>query len=295
MAEIIGGGEPVNDSERAVIRHLRDHGPDDWYFWHNIDVPLQGGRKGDIDILLVTGHAIYLIDVKGTHGRIEVARRRWYPSNGQSFYSPVDKLRNHCRAFKGHLQRGGMDSRVYVDQMVVLTAPNARLIDNAAGTDTDAMHVITGLANLITELARPPQATGRFFRDVGEYRDQIIAAVDGAVERRTGPKRFGHWEVVESLGESSEKAEVTEYRARNANLQGSALVSVLLRVYQADPFQDEDARAAELHAISNGYQMLERLRLHECVFPAGTSFPTRTPASTSSCSKTSARAHCCFA
>ena len=27
MAEIIGGGEPVNDSERAVIRHLRDHGP----------------------------------------------------------------------------------------------------------------------------------------------------------------------------------------------------------------------------------------------------------------------------
>ena len=273
MAEIIGGGEPVNDSERAVIRHLRDHGPDDWYFWHNIDVPLQGGRKGDIDILLVTGHAIYLIDVKGTHGRIEVARRRWYPSNGQSFYSPVDKLRNHCRAFKGHLQRGGMDSRVYVDQMVVLTAPNARLIDNAAGTDTDAMHVITGLANLITELARPPQATGRFFRDVGQYRDQIIAAVDGAVERRTGPKRFGHWEVVESLGESSEKAEVTEYRAQNANIQGSALASVLLRVYQADPFQDEDARAAELHAISNGYQMLERLRLHECVVPCRDFFP----------------------
>ena len=79
MAEIIDGGEPVNDSERAVIRHLRDHGPDDWYFWHNIDVPLQGGRKGDIDILLVTGHAIYLIDVKGTHGRIEVARRPMVP------------------------------------------------------------------------------------------------------------------------------------------------------------------------------------------------------------------------
>ena len=79
MAEIIGGGEPVNDAERAVIRHLRDHGPAHWVVLHNFDLRLRGNRKYEIDVLVVTEFAVTLIDVKGTHGRIEVAGGRWYP------------------------------------------------------------------------------------------------------------------------------------------------------------------------------------------------------------------------
>ena len=45
MAEIIGGGEPVNDAERMVIRHLRDHGPADWVVLHNFELPLRDGRN----------------------------------------------------------------------------------------------------------------------------------------------------------------------------------------------------------------------------------------------------------
>ena len=81
MAEIIGGGEPVNDSERAVIRHLRDHGPAHWVVLHNFDLRLRDNRKYEIDVLVVTGIAVTLIDVKGTRGRIEVAGGRWYPAN----------------------------------------------------------------------------------------------------------------------------------------------------------------------------------------------------------------------
>ena len=103
MAEIIGGGEPVNDAERMVIRHLRDHGPADWVVLHNFELPLRDGRKYEIDVLVVTGISVTLIDVKGTRGRIEVAGDRWYPSNRQSFRSPVEKLRAHARAFKGSL------------------------------------------------------------------------------------------------------------------------------------------------------------------------------------------------
>jgi serine/threonine protein kinase len=273
MAEIIGGGEPVNDSERAVIRHLRDHGLDDWFFWHNIDVPLQNGRKGDIDILLVTGHAIYLIDVKGTRGRIDVARRRWYPSNRQAFYSPVDKLRNHVRAFKGHLTSRGLDGRIFVNQLVVLTAPDARLIDSGTGSDTDAMHVVIGLDDLVSELDQPERVQPRFLRDIHQYRQQIIRAVDGAVQPRTGPLRFGHWEVTESLGESGESGEVAEYRARNVNSNDPAAPPVMLRIYHSDPFQDESVRAAKRVAISNAYHMLERVRFHECVVPCRDFFP----------------------
>ncbi|MGH3847032.1 MAG: methylation-associated defense system protein kinase MAD6, partial [Pseudonocardiaceae bacterium] len=268
MAEIIGGGEPVNDSERAVIRHLRDHGPADWFFWHNIDVPLHGGRKGDIDILLVTTHAVMLIDVKGTHGRIEVAGRRWYPSNRQSFFSPVDKLRNHARAFKGHLTSRGLNSRIFVNEVVVLTAPDARLVDGSTSPDADALHVITGLADLIPELSKPERVRTGFLRDIRQYRNQLIRAIDGTVLPRTGPPRFGHWEVTESLGETEE---VTEYRARNANARTDS--SVLLRVYHADPFQPEDVRAAERIALSNAYDMLVRLPSDSCVVGCRDFFP----------------------
>ena len=51
--------------------------------------------------------AVTLIDVKGTHGRIEVAGGRWYPSNRQPFRSPVEKLRGHARALKGNLSSQG--------------------------------------------------------------------------------------------------------------------------------------------------------------------------------------------
>ena len=107
MAEIIGGGEPVNDAERAVIRHLRDHGPAHWVVLHNFELRLRDNRKYEIDVLVVTGIAVTLIDVKGTRGRIEVAGGRWYPSNRQPFRSPVEKLRAHARALKGNLSSRG--------------------------------------------------------------------------------------------------------------------------------------------------------------------------------------------
>lgn len=262
MAEIIGGGEPVNDAERAVIRHLRDHGPADWVVLHNLELSLRGGRKYEIDVIVVTEFAVTLIDVKGTHGRIDVSGGRWYPVGRAPFRSPVEKLKAHARALKGDLVPHGL-SRIFVDALVVLTAPDARLVDPSTSRDADALHVVTGLTDLVPELSKPERVETGFLRDIGQYRDRIIAALTGVVRRRTGPLRFGHWEVIESLGETDE---VTEYRARNADARGAA--SVLLRVYHADPFQPADVRAAERIALANAYDMLVRLPAHECVVRA---------------------------
>jgi serine/threonine protein kinase len=259
MAEIISGGEPVNDSERAAIRHLRDHGPEHWVVLHNFELRLRDKRKYEIDMLVVTEYAVTLIDVKGTRGRVEVAGGRWYPSNRQSFRSPVEKLRNHARALKGTLTPHGL-SRIFVDSLVVLTAPDARLIDGSTGPDADALNVVTGLSDLIPELSKPERVRSGFLRDIRRDRDRIIKAITGAVGPRTGPLRFGHWAVVESLGETDE---VTEYRARNVNAPAAS--SVLLRVYHADPFQPEDVRTAERIAIANAYDMLVRLPPNDCV------------------------------
>ncbi|MDH6223630.1 nuclease-related domain-containing protein [Streptomyces sp. MJP52] len=79
-ARIVAVGEAVNDAERRVIAYLRDHAPDDWTVLHSVEIPRNRNELFEVDLVLVTGHAVYVIDVKGTRGRIEADGRKWHPS-----------------------------------------------------------------------------------------------------------------------------------------------------------------------------------------------------------------------
>ncbi|WP_084958729.1 NERD domain-containing protein kinase family protein [Thermoactinospora rubra] len=253
MAEIVGGGRPVNDAERRVIAYLRDHAPADWLLLHNVEVP----RRDDVfevDLLVVTGHSLVVIDVKGTRGRIEVSGMRWFPSRSPAFGSPAMKLRGTARAIKGLLVDKHKElERVYVDSLVVLTAPDAELVDPDG---RDRANVV-GLDALIPALQDPSRVRRGCTRDASPYRGWILDALNAMVRSSNAAPRYGHWEVEEQLGGD---ARVTEYRAFNATLPGSE--TVLLRVYQADPLADAASRAAELQRIANAYQSLARIPPH---------------------------------
>ena len=51
----------------------------------------------EIDIAVLAPHAVYLLDVKGTHGSIDVYGSKWYPEGRQPFHSALAKLRNHAK------------------------------------------------------------------------------------------------------------------------------------------------------------------------------------------------------
>ncbi|MFJ7210735.1 protein kinase [Amycolatopsis sp. NPDC098790] len=253
MARIVGGGTPANDAERLVIAHLRDHGPDEWQVVHNIEIPVRGVAY-EVDIVVVTGHNLCLIDVKGVHGRVVVERYKWYPERGNSYGSPVRKLRGHARALKGKLAgRHPELSRMYVDQLVVMPVPGAYLVDRSSEDDADGRDVtdLDGLIPMLADLARVRTGMNR---DIRQHFDVVMAALWGSVRVPTGPKRFNNWEVVDTLGGDDE---VTEYRARNATV-GSA-DTVLLRVYNVDAFAAEDQRVATQHAIANAYEVLTKM------------------------------------
>ncbi|GHH63902.1 hypothetical protein GCM10017673_05520 [Streptosporangium violaceochromogenes] len=256
MAQIVGGGRPVNDAERRVIAHLRDNAPDDWLLLHNIEVP-RDDDAFEVDVIVMTRHSLCLIDVKGTRGRIEVAGTRWFPARRDAFGSPVAKLRGNGRALKGLLARRRRElERVYVDSVVVLTGPGAKLIDPAG---RDSRHV-TDLPGLVPTLSDASRVRRGCTRDATPYRTAIIQALNGSVRRSTAPPRFGNWEVEEELGGDDR---ITEYRAINATVPGSE--TVLLRVYRADPLAEAGPRAAERRLIANAYQSLTRIPPHPCV------------------------------
>lgn len=256
MAEIVGGGIPVNDAERRVIAHLRDHAPADWLLLHNVEVP-RGDDLFEVDLLVLTGHSLVVVDVKGTRGRIEVSGSRWFPPRSGAFGSPVTKLRGTARALKGLLIDAHRRlERVYVDSLVVLTSPDAELVD-PDGRDSVNVTDLDGLIPTLHDVTRVRRGCSP---DAKPYLAAILDALNQSVRRSTAPPRFGNWEVEEQLGGD---AKVTEYRAFNATLPGSE--TVLLRVYQADPLADQEARAAERQRIANAYQSLARIPPHPCV------------------------------
>jgi len=256
MAALVGGGRPVNDAERRVIAYLRDHAPADWLLLHNVEVP-RGDDLFEVDLLVLTGHSLVVVDVKGTRGRIEVSGSRWFPPRREAFGSPVTKLRGTAKALKGLLvSRATQLERVYVDALVVLSSPDAELVDPAG---RDAVHV-TDLPGLIPMLSDTSRVRRGCSHDVRPYLSAVLDALHQTVRRSTAPPRFGNWEVEEQLGGD---ARVTEYRAFNATLPGSE--TVLLRVYQADPLADQETRAAERQRIANAYQTLARIPPHPCV------------------------------
>ncbi|MGV9379182.1 methylation-associated defense system protein kinase MAD6 [Nonomuraea sp. NPDC003707] len=256
MAEIVGGGRPVNDAERRVIAYLRDQAPADWLLLHNIEVP-RGHDVFEVDLIVLTGHSIVVVDVKGTRGRIEVSGTRWFPPRREAFGSPVAKLRGTAKALKGLLvSKATQLERVYVDSLVVLSSPDAELIDPAG---RDSINV-TDLPRLLATLSDVSRVRRGCSPDTKPYLTAILDALNQSVRRSTAPPRFGNWEVEEQLGGDTK---ITEYRAFNATLPGSE--TVLLRVYQADPLADHHARAAERQRIANAYQTLARIPPHPCV------------------------------
>jgi serine/threonine protein kinase len=273
VARIVGGGPPVNDGERRVIAHLRDNAPDDWLVLHNIEIPVHGAAY-EVDLIVVTGHGVCVVDVKGTRGRIEVAGSRWYPPRGAPFYSPVRKLRGHARALKGVLQRARPQlAQLYVDQLVVLIAPDARLVDSNDRSDADALDVVD-LPALIPALADVSRLRAGMSRDISADQAAVLEALHHGVRRPTGPRQFGNWVVSERL--SGHEAfggadDVAEYRARNASVPSSE--TVLLRVYRADPFLAEPEREAQRIAIANAYDVLARMPPNPCIVGRRDFFP----------------------
>lgn len=265
MAKVLPIGQPANDAERTAIAHLRDHLPDRFLLLHNFEIERQGERF-EIDLALLAPHALYLIDVKGTRGLIDVYGPKWYPDGRAPYPSPLAKLRGHARTIKGlitqaHPGRAELDG-VYVDAIVLLTAPDAHLND-PADQDGKAVVKLKDATRFFQDATRIPP---RFAKNILAHQSLILHTLN-RMKPAPAKLRFGHWEVTEKLGGTDH---YTEYRATNAFAGGAAR----LRVYQADPYQSEDLRKAQTHRIANAYRALSQLPLHPNIVAARDFFPT---------------------
>jgi len=269
MATVIPIGEPVNEAERRAIAHLRDHLPKSYLLVHNFEIE-RNGKFFEVDLAVIAPHAIYLVDVKGTRGLIDVYGAKWYPEGRQPYTSPLMKLRGHCKSLKGIItgsQPGRSDLEgIFIDAAVLLAAPDA-VIQDPGGRDGPS---VTTLKRSVDFFQNAGRVSARFSKNIGSLHKMVLTALQAVAKKRSGPLRFGDWEVDERLGGTDA---FTEYRAFNS-FAGKRSGHVLLRAYEADPYLPEEARAQQRARIANAYKALSQMPPHVGVVGVRTFFPT---------------------
>ncbi|MDP9765555.1 methylation-associated defense system protein kinase MAD6 [Deinococcus enclensis] len=270
MAHVFPVGQPINDAERRAIATLRDGLPDDYVLIHNFEIDYQN-QVFEVDLAIMAPHALYIVDVKGTRGRIDVVGGKWLPDGRAPFPSPLAKVRHHSKVVKDLVKkygeaRGFDMSAMYTDAAVILTAPDAQLVDTSERDALRTVRLADAAAYFQDRSTLPHWVNGEM---QGLYR-----VASGAFESvlQVPPEkslRFGSWLVDDHLGSGPD---FEEYRAHNE--LASAGRSARLRVYRLDNYLPADERTRQRAQLMNGFQMLERLPPHPAVLPAREFFET---------------------
>lgn len=273
MAKVTPIGQPQNDPERDAIRVFRDTLPDDYRVLHNFELRFQN-QVFEIDAAIISPHAIYLVDVKGTQGTIYWGQGKWHPDGRAPFDSPVAKIRHHARALKS-LIVGPTDAvglrDIWVEAVVVLTAPSAHLVD-PQGRDRPNVVALQGCASYFTN---PDKLTCPHLPTVSTvpYLGRIMQALAGPeVKPMRGLPLFQSWQCIEKLTAIDT---YRDYRARNAHVPAGKGVTVRLRVYNADPYLPAPEKAKECERIRNSFDALSKIPDHPTLVPARDFFPTQ--------------------
>jgi len=257
MAKVIPIGQPANESERKAIGFLRNHLPEGWLIFHNFEMR-QGQDVFEIDIAILAPHAVYLVDVKGTRGNIDVYNSKWYPEGRQPFFSPLAKLRSHAKTMAAIIRESNAGlielRKAHVHATVLLTADDAAIFDPSGKDSPD----VTDFKHCLKYFRDQSPIPDNRLNNITRFHSQIAKAITGKAKPKSAALVFRDWQVEEKLGGTDR---YTEYRAKH-NLLGKSGGMVRLRVYQADPYQDQMAREKEFKKISNAYRAVARMPAH---------------------------------
>lgn len=258
MARVVQIGQPANDSEREAIAYLRDNLPNSCVLIHNFELN-QGHELYEIDIALITPHSIFVIDVKGTRGLIDVYGAKWYPEDRAPYHSPLAILRKHAKVLKtlicDQYPANTALRSVYVDAAVLMTAPDAHVQDTS-GQDGPSVAYLKKCVLFFQDRSRVPRS---FSTDIRAEFGVVEKAIVGRAKPKSAPPCYGNWQVEEKLGGTDR---YTEYRAKHTLLGARRGGTARLRIYQVDAYLPDAERQRQVKLISNAFRALANLPGH---------------------------------
>ncbi len=257
MAKITAFGQPANEGERDAIYYLRRL-PDTFEIFHNLEIK-QNQETFEVDLIILAPQCVFVVDVKGTHGQIEVVGSRWHPENRQPYASPVAKLRNIAKVLNTLLKDSNRLKpdlgRVHVHAVTLMIAEDVNIIDLDG---RDSQHITYCNEKCEAYFKSRDFIPDHRLKDIRAFFPDIKRAIQGKARAKSSPPRYRDWQVEEELGSTDR---YTEYRARHL-LMGESGWTARLRVYRADPYQNRAEREAEQKLISNAFKAVYQIPKH---------------------------------
>lgn len=268
MAKVTAIGQPVNNAERDVIFYLRNNLPDTFEILHNLEI-CQGKEVFELDLVVIAPHCVFVVDIKGTCGRIDIYGSKWHPQERSPYPSPVALLRKHAKGIKTLVRDANYAkpelSKVHVQPLAILTASDILIADH---TGTDEPYITYADQRCLDYLQSHDFIPNHRSADLRGMIGTIRQAIIGKSAPRSPRPCYRDWQVIETLGRTQD---YTEYRAYKIFSQD---IVVRLKVYQVDPYMGNHERQDARRLISNAYQSLMRVPPHPNILGAIDFFTT---------------------
>lgn len=195
MARLISaaGGEPVNDGERHVVQELLRGLPDDYGVLPNIEVVARNGQRYEIDCVVTSPHAVYVVEIKAYLRDVFGDDREWLIS-GRVQPAPIRLAAHKARVLKGILQDDmPLLRRAWVEPLVALAfRPKSLQLSGDAQRSTAVGDEVVGFLRDVGRLPYGPS-------DVEQLVPRTERVLATVAQRRSGPRVFGQWEVIETV------------------------------------------------------------------------------------------------
>lgn len=119
----------MNQAEKKIEKLLLDQLSDSFFYISNLEIPdRSSGRFLEIDGVLISPHAVYLIEVKDWGSLIEGDDRTWYLNGYKEKPNPHRGLNYKCRVIQSYLAEYHPQLRsVWVQGIVVIARDNVKL------------------------------------------------------------------------------------------------------------------------------------------------------------------------
>lgn len=246
------GGGPVNAFEQKVVQHLLAALPSGYSLLPNFALRDQQGRAYEYDVVVFAPHALYVIEAKEWYGRLAGDDTEWL-LNGKPRKCPLWLAEQKAKVLKA---RTGMTYGLWVEPLLVV--PDG-ISSDLAGNWARALVPLSKLAGVLQDpqnVAHPAKAP----LPNGDLRKSLLG--HWQARRAQGAKRFGSYEVVETVAQDAESG---EYLARLAIMGGEERFRV--RTWHLDPYLSADDRKRRENVIRRPAEALAKLGRHPNLLP----------------------------
>lgn len=255
MAELIHsptGGGPVNAFEQQVVQHLLSALPSGFGLLPNFALRDQQGRAYEYDVVVFAPHALYVIEAKEWYGRLAGDDTEWL-LNGKPRKCPLWLADQKGKVLKS---RTGMSYGLWVEPLLVV--PDG-IVNELAGNWARALVPLSKLAGVVQDshsVAYPAKSP----LPHGDLRKALLG--HWQARQAQGAKRFGSYEVVETVAQDAESG---EYLARLAVMGGDERFRV--RTWHLDPYLPADEKKRRENVIRRPAEALAKIGRHPNLLP----------------------------